>query len=464
MTTRGSALAVAWVHDRFEAAVVLKQKASGPWSSPTPVRSLEDFDAALGAAVEALGFNEGPLALVLEHQEFVHRIESAPTISERAALKYLGSRIDRNESMPGAAVWVPQKVQVDRRNSGYLLHILQHAFFERINQVMVLRRLRLKLLVPLVVPLQQVLDGLPAPSHEPAMVAAEAGRGTIILVARPGGGLVFSRLIMASCADEPVRIAVEVNRSVLYAKQQFGLAVTRAHLFTGAEVAQEVKARCPTLKDVVCSTIAASDWLPGVAALPCNLPLNLVTAYRKPQQRRKSARRFLMAACWLGAILAAANLHSDQDTWRSDELHRSALLASRDSLNAQLDHLRSRNARAVAEQALVSQALEQQLPPVADRFLAYLPSLLPPEARLTGFSVNKEAAGEGWAFHLEGRIKGDEADAGESLSEFEARLRQSPFRVRLKEAARTLTHAPASPAPNGEQSQLFIIEGGLFED
>ncbi len=464
MNSPHAILGLVWVHGAFEAAVWNRHAVTARWVSPAPVRTLDDFAQALEAACTALAVGGGTAALVLEHEDFIHRTEAAPPFAERTARKFLKARLARYEREHGPTVWVAQNAPFDRRDTGYLLHILPRPFYERIIRILESQRLVLKQLVPLVVPLQGILNGLPAPGGQAALLATAAGRGTLILVGWPGSGLIFFRLIMASSQDEPVRVAIEVNRSLLFAKKQFGLPIERAHVFAGADAAREIKARCPTLKEVSGGELATADWLPGLFHLSDRSPLNLVAAYQRPRQRRESARRFLMAAAGLGVILAIVDLRATRDEWRGEQIRWSALQASRTSLADQLDRLRARNARAAAEQALVGQALDQHLPPVASRFLAYLPTLLPPEVRLTQFTVTKAESGAGWAFHLEGRIPGDAIDAGESLAVLEDRLRRCPLRVRLTDANRTLTNLPPNLAVAGETSQVFILEGGLFED
>ena len=57
------------------------------------------------------------------------------------------------------------------------------------------------------------------------LVAVEAGGATVVMVAKVGGELLFARNILATWAADPGRIGVEINRSLLYANQQFGNTV-----------------------------------------------------------------------------------------------------------------------------------------------------------------------------------------------------------------------------------------------
>ena len=87
------------------------------------------------------------------------------------------------------------------------------------------------------------------------------------MVARGNGELLFSRTMLARWDSDPARIAVEVNRSLLYAKQQFGAVIDRIELLGAVSdnVQAEVQARCGAGKQLQVRPTNVQGWLQVVA-------------------------------------------------------------------------------------------------------------------------------------------------------------------------------------------------------
>src|SRR5690606_39092622 len=132
--------------------------------------------------------------------------------------------------------------------------------------------------LPLHVPLQLALSSLTETRDMPLLVATEAGSSTAVPVGKTGSDVLFARTILESWRKDAARVAVEINRSLLYAKQQFGTTVDFLWLLgRGAEEAQaEVSAKCGSNTDVVVEEIGPLDWLKAIVRLPPRHPVNLV--------------------------------------------------------------------------------------------------------------------------------------------------------------------------------------------
>jgi len=460
---RGSALGLLWIHGHFEAALFHRQQAGAGWSSPEPVTTLEEFEGALTAALAALGFDGGEAFLVLEHDEFVHQSEAAPSFSRDATQSYLKGRVQRYERDHGRVVWVGEKTYTGRQDSSFILHLLPNRFYDRLNQTLLSRRIDLTRIVPLAVSLQQVVNGTAPTGTQPILLAAEAGRGTTILVAVPAGELIFARIIRASGREEPGRVAAEINRSLFYAKQQFGVAVEEVWLLNGSQVTAEVEARC-SVRQIVSREIKAADWLQAVLRLPANHPVNLVAGYLRRKRQQQFARRAVIAASWLAFVLAALDFYSARDARQAERAHFADLQAEAATLRITHDRLAQRNDRLAQGQALVQHWADDRMPPVPVRFLRYLTGLLSPDMRLTDFVVAYDGPTAGWSFHLEGTVEGDGDAASDIVTALEQHLLRSPLRVRLNNGARTVTPMPSALGSADNPVQHFTLEGGLFEN
>ncbi len=458
-------LGIAWMHGVFHAAVFRRQTLVASWSCDVEVPGVEDFEYAFDSALGALGFKGEEVFLILAHDQFIHQAEQAPAFSEAASRSYLRGRVERHEKEREPVLWVSQRTLSARQEAAFVLHMLPSAFYGRLNSLLLARRLDLTRILPVSVPLQLILESLETPKDQPVIVAAETGAATTVLAARNDGQLLFSRTLLAKWDADPARLGVEVNRSLLYAKQQFGAVIDRVWLLGDASEAArtEVQTRCGAGKEITVRASAPVDWLQAVARLSPRHPVNLVAGYLGRKRRHQFVRRALIAGCWLGLGLMALDAWTRSGRWQEERQRFSTLTASEATLHETRARLEQRNKSADAHRNFIKQASEDRLPPVPPRLLAFVANALPGDASLTDFQVKWDAATKGWSFRLDGQIEGDEETAREALASFQKILARSPLRARFNDATRAI--APVPVAGNElPTAQRFNLEGTLFEN
>lgn len=457
-------LGIAWLHGAMTAAVFRRQTLEGSRPISRPVRTIEEFGAALDEVLASQAFAGTEVFLVLEHEQFSHQTEAAPNLSESAARTYLKARVARHEKDHGPVVWSAQKTISTRQETTYLLHLLPVEFFDRLNQVVLARRLELTRILPLAVPLQLGLTALPGTRTETVLVAADTGATTTILVGSPEGRVAFARTLRASWSSEPGRVGVEVNRSLLYAKQKLGTVVNRIWLLGGDAATSEVRARCGEGKEIMTQPAAPTDWLSAVAGLSPRDPANLLAGHLQWQHRRGLIRRALGAAGWLGLVLLAAGTWTDLESARAEDRRDARLRKEAPMLRAECDRLAERNRAVARDRDFIQQVLNTRLPPVPARFLAYLAGLTPPEGRWSEFRVERDESSGGWSFRLTGTIEADEETARASLGALQQRLETGPFSAHFGEATRLVTATRTDGGNSPRELQTFNLGGTLFEN
>jgi len=88
--------------------------------------------------------------------------------------------------------------------------------------------------------LQRQLTTLPLEPNEVALLAAETGGATTVVVGRKDGQIYLGRTLSSTWNVHPDRVNVDLNRTVLYVKQQFGVLVGSVWLFGAGAPAQIV--------------------------------------------------------------------------------------------------------------------------------------------------------------------------------------------------------------------------------
>lgn len=457
-------LGLVWLHGSLEAAVFRRQTMGITWVCPVPVLTLDEFETVLDQALAELKFAGTEVFLILEHEQFVHQAEHAPAFSESAARAYLRGRVQRHEQENEPVLWVSQPTVSVRKESAFLLHMLPSAFYGRLNGMLLSRRLDLTRILPLSVPLQFMLDSFPTPKDQPVLIASEAGGAITVLIGQVGSPLFFARTMQATWAADSARIAVEINRSLLYAKQQFGVVVTELWLIgAGLEQAKaEVQARCGSGKAVSVRPVRSTDWLQAVAKLSPRHPVNLVAGYLGWKRRLRFLRRLTLAACWVALGLVSLDTWSRYYSAREDQRQLARLEAEAPAMNAERDRLTERNRVANDHQSFIRQVADERLLPVPAKFLSYVGHSLPADVTLTEFTSKWDDATKGWTFRLEGQIAADDETARDVLNAWQKNLLKSPLRARVYDGARAIVPVPIAGSQISSH-QRFSLEGGLFE-
>jgi len=458
-------LGIAWLNGSFQAAVFRRQVAKWAWTSSTPVRTPEEFEVALDQALVELRFGGTEVFLILEHDAFVHQPEQAPAFSEAAARAYLRGRVERFEKEHEPVLWVSQPTVSARKEATFLLHLLPTSFYNRINGVLLERHLDLARILPLAVPLQLILPVLTQGKDRPVLVAADTGEATTVMVAQPDGQLLFARTMLARWEVDPARIGVEINRSVLYAKQQFSAVIDALWLLgTASEAAQtEVQARCGAGKEILVRNSTPLEWMEAVAKLTPRHPINLVAGYLSRKRRHQLIRRTIISVCWISLVCLGLDTWARVQEWTAQSQRFHALEKNHGSMLAERDRLVLRNAEMQRQRDFIRQVSEERLPAVPSRFLGYVASILPAEAHLNESSVKWDDGTKKWSFHLDGQVEGDEDTGRELIDAFQKTLSHSALRAKINPGARSLVPVTSSGL-EASAAQRFSLEGTLFEE
>ena len=263
------------------------------------------------------------------------------------------------------------------------------------------------------------------------LIAAETAEATTIVVGWGGGRLAFARTLLASWSDEPGRVGGEINRSLLYAKQQLGTIVNTIRLFGDGRSEGEVRTRCGDGREISTGAVGRrSRGCEAVAPLSPWSPGNLLGDHLRRQRRRQCLRAGLAAACWLGLALVAMSAWDNWSAAKAEEGRFEALQAhARCALRAERDRLEARNRQVAEDRNFIAEAAQASLPPIPARFLGIpSPASMPPEIRLTEFpGAGPGRAATGWSYRLGGTIAGNEDTARTAVAALQQWLEQGPW-------------------------------------
>lgn len=219
---------ISWIYEEFQAARLNNGKCVERWSASEPVNNLEDFSKALLTAVDALEMHKGgDIAVAYESDEHVHLFLDIPPMSVRDLEKYLERRVDQEKSFKDKAAWAYRATQHGDKGEGVLLHIMPADIRDTIMRLCDQSGLVPRHLVALTdVMADHFEDISDKRSQNVLLVALFESRVEMVVVTGEGEALLVRELGFHWNEGNMERLRRDLERTLLYAKQRFGDAVS----------------------------------------------------------------------------------------------------------------------------------------------------------------------------------------------------------------------------------------------
>ena len=231
-------LGISWLHGQFQAITAT----GAAWSSPALVSSAQEFSAALSTAVRHTQFKGQHVAVVIDHRNLLFHVQETPPAKGKVLAKLLARLVAQNQFFEEPAAYGHVELPVSKGHHRFLLSLLPQSLPQAIDDACTNHGLILAALLPSAAVLAPRLQTLEAPSDDVVILATELGDSMNLLLGRADGKLLFSRTVVLGTAGRTERAAQEINRTLHYAQQQFGVMVN--HLFiVGAETYAALRTR-----------------------------------------------------------------------------------------------------------------------------------------------------------------------------------------------------------------------------
>lgn len=460
---RANRLAVTWIQGSFRAGILRRHLLIAEWISPAPVPDFVALEDAIRQACEALGFDGQEATLIVERESFSHQMEALPPAAPHVQRAYLRNRVrrDAGDAVPAYGF---QLTYSTKNEQNAILHILPRDAFDGIVAAFEHNRIRLVRLFPLFALLPLQAQRLDLEREEIVVIAAETAGVTSLVAGGRDGRLLFGRTILNNWRRDAARTATEINRSILFARQRFGITIDTVFLVgeQSAAAAESLKPqldRSILVKPHECSPAELMDF---ALRLSIKEPSNLLAASLRQRRQRKFARFAFAAGLWGCLALAAQNAWRSESNLRVQRQYIEGLQRNREQQEATLAVLARRDELAAHAAAVVEEVLDGQLPPVAANFARWIPSRIPEFMRLKRMEVSWHDEDQSWGFRIEGVSKGDIDATLAALDDLEAGLAGAPFRARITSSNKVALGSFLSRRAN-RPTRDFFVEGRLFE-
>ncbi|MBL9129424.1 MAG: hypothetical protein JNL97_17360, partial [Verrucomicrobiales bacterium] len=285
MTTLG----VSWLRGQLNAVALHRGELVGSWQSPEPVEDLDGIAQCIRNAVQHTGFQGSTVQFVLAHAKLTHQLVDTPEAKGTALKSLVERQVERLKVFDEPAAWTFEKAETAKNSASALVHLLPRTILYRLAGAVEQAGLHLVGVTPSTSILHSQFGQLPLSGNEVGLLVADIAGSTTLVVARREGPLFLARSLDASRNRGPAALAVDLNRTLLFVNQQFGVNVKGAWLFGQSLVASIAELRPQIQIPIEASpeTETPQYWAQQALRIPSDALVNLVSSRQihAPQRR-----------------------------------------------------------------------------------------------------------------------------------------------------------------------------------
>jgi len=461
-------LSISCLNGEWTALGLRKGAPTGSWQKPEPVEDFAGLSTLLEESFQQTQPDGRNIGIVIAHPKLTNHVIDVPPVKGAKLSRYIERRLQQFKTFDGDATWSHQRAMSAKGVDNALVHLFPKTIFEQIDSACREAGGRLVRLLPTTAVLANQLKELPLEKDEVALLAAETGPSTTIVIGRRDGRVCLSRILRGGWSANADRVAVDISRTIGFAEQQSGLTVNSVWLF-----GPNVQARLAEMQTLLRLTVKPSPvehtplyWCVQGAQLAAREDANLVSvaAQEAPQRwRRLTVTGAALLLFLFGAVGVAA--YAERQC-RSDR----RIIASLDGEIARWQRTKSewqaRHAEAARKKELVRIVSEEEPLSVPAWFLGYLGEATPPDLLLTQLEIQR--TNQAWAIRLAGTAQPTTNDSPqtvfrEALTTLGTNLAKGPFHLTLVRNGLD-EEKPASPrapakAPAPTPTLTFNMEG-----
>src|SRR6266487_6463058 len=216
-------LSLSLLSGQLKAIAVRRGVVTGTWERPGNVEDLSTFSTVLQEAVAGTGYEGDAVSVVLAHPRLTQQLVETPPIKGWNLKRFLERRVTQLKTFSTDAAWSYQPTLATKNASALMLHLFPKPFLDQLMQGCEQTGLHLTKLLPTTAVLSRQLTELPLEQDEIALLVADTGSTSTVIIGRKDGEVYLARSLSSSWNIYPDRVNVDLNRTILYVKQQFGV-------------------------------------------------------------------------------------------------------------------------------------------------------------------------------------------------------------------------------------------------
>jgi hypothetical protein len=386
-------LCISWFNNQFKAVAVHRGTVVGTWERPGDTDGPDKFDAFVREAGQQTNYKGQSVTLVLSHPRLVQQLIEVPPVKGHALDKVIQRQAQQQKMFAGEAAYTSQLSPSDKTTQRVVLHLFPKLILNQFIQGCKRNGLHLNSIIPASAVVQHQLTQLGLDKDEIGLVAADTGGTTTIVAGTGEGKILLARTLSGNWNGEVERLAVDLNRTVLFVNQQYSVTINRGLWIFG----QNADQKCESLQDIIPLPVEESPveyepfyWATQALKLRPETTPNLITReMRQAPQRRAFGFVVTIATAIVvvGSLLSASFFlrQANQESRNIESLNKqmTKLQTMRSTLEA-LDKELSR------KKQVIKLVIGERPPPTPAWFLAFLGEAVPSDLVVTNLQIARK--------------------------------------------------------------------------
>jgi hypothetical protein len=454
-------LSVSWLNNQFSAVAVHRGVVEASWEHPGEIDGTSNFESLIREAVRQTGYRGQTVSLLLAHPRLVQQLIDVPPVKAAALKKVIQRQAQQQKMFAGEAVWACQTSLSGKGAQRVVLHLFPKLLLDQLVQACHRAGLHLTTVSPPSAVLHHQMMQLGLDKEEVALLAAETGGSTTVVMGRGDGQILLARTLPGTLKEGAERLMVDLNRTILFINQQYGVATKGLWLF--GPIADE-QARLVQDQIQLPVKVSPIDYDPlywaseALKLRPARSPNFISLVLQQAPRRRAFATVVAVgtALLVLGCIAASGYMAFQA---RQEASNIEVLRKRSAHLQAEFQELKKRNLELASKEQMVKMVIDERPAPVPVWLLGYLSEAVPSELVVTNLHLRRED--RLWKLRLAGTAQTQTrpptaASFSNSVALLNSRLANGPFHVTLvsnsdKDAAaraRTVSAESSSSLPS----------------
>jgi len=452
-------LGISWIQGELKATLLNEGHPQTYYQAS--VHTLSQLDIALALAIPELGAEDADVSFVYEGSELSHHFIQTPPLSHRDLLLYIANRAEQ-EKITNVPILHSFKRSLSKKNSeGVILHIIHKAFVDELITICQHHHISITKLIPLSEIMSLEAFRFNTDNQEMILMVAMFETITEIMVTRGDGKVLFLRDLSHSIEHDSVdRLIAEINRSMLYANQQFDIDIDKIALIGNTPA---------TIPEILQQHFALpventqSDnpyfWAHEAALLSPAIEGNMLPIQFQFERIGMRIKRILTVAGAVAFLIAAGLTINIEFQVQHAEAKAKQQRAGLRGLIMKQSQLSQKVADIENIDKRIHELQNTQVYPVAGWFLAELPALLPESLILTDSLIHYE--NQQWHFTLQGKALGKASLAPQQLNTLENNLKSLPLEVTITQGWQDTWFYHIQKGGHNTQETAFKIQGTM---
>ena len=386
-------LSVSWLNNQFKAVSVHRGHVEGMWERPGISDGPGNFETFVREAVARTNYRGHTVTLVLAHPRLVQQLVDVPPVKGAALQKIIQRHAQQQKVFPGEAVWASQTSPYGKGMQQAILHLFPRQVLGQLGQSARRCGLDLVSVLPPSAVLHHQLTQLPLDKDEVTLLAAETGGSTNLVIGRSDGTILLARTLAGTWNEEPERLALDLNRTILFANQQFGATVVQGVWLFGPGADQQ----CEIVRDHIQFPVSTSPieydsfyWATEALKLRPEHTPNFISLQQQKAPQRRIFAKVVAATTIIAAVAALGASYYFSRQAKQEAATIKKLSQQVVTLQSRRGELQALDAEMARKKQVIRLVLGDRPPPTPAWFLGYLSEAVPTDLVVTNFDIRRE--------------------------------------------------------------------------